>query len=130
MPSQEDIANQQELLATYRRRLAGHLKQQAALGESYAPPGVQEGIREARDNIRRIKGILRGWRTAVEDLPDDEPSAATPFVSPASPITSEAPRARIFMSYKRDTDPDELVALEIYRALSQQHDVFIDQSML
>ena len=31
MPTQEDIANQQELLATYRRRLARHLKQLAQM---------------------------------------------------------------------------------------------------
>ncbi|NEZ68291.1 TIR domain-containing protein [Leptolyngbyaceae cyanobacterium CCMR0082] len=37
--------------------------------------------------------------------------------------------ARIFLSYKRQADPDEPIALEIYDALSKQHQVFIDQSM-
>ena len=41
-----------------------------------------------------------------------------------------APRARIFISYKRDVAPDEPVAMEVYRALSQRHEVFIDQTML
>lgn len=38
-------------------------------------------------------------------------------------------RSRIFISYKRGVEPDEPVALEIFRALSQDHDVFIDQTM-
>src|SRR5262245_58125876 len=106
MPSQEDIANQQELLTTYRRRLAGHLKQQAALGEAYTPPGVPEGIRDARDNIRRLKEILRAWGVAVEDLPDDEPPASGSFASTLPKSGSEPARARIFISYKRNVDPD------------------------
>ncbi|MDZ8184085.1 MAG: AAA-like domain-containing protein [Nostoc sp. ChiSLP02] len=35
----------------------------------------------------------------------------------------------IFISYKRNVDPDEQVALQVYQALSQQHKVFIDQTM-
>ena len=35
-------------------------------------------------------------------------------------------RARIFISYKR-VEPDTSVAREVFEALSQQHDVFIDQ---
>jgi hypothetical protein len=130
MPSQEEIANQQELLVTHRRRLAGYLKQQAALGEAYAPPGVQEGIREARANIRRIKGILHDWDVAIEDLPDDQsPTDVLPvLITPEK--GSEPSRRRIFISYKRNADPDQQIALAVYQALSQQHDVFIDQTML
>lgn len=39
-------------------------------------------------------------------------------------------RARVFISYKRNAEPDEGVALQVYEALSRQHDVFIDQSMV
>jgi TIR domain-containing protein len=39
-------------------------------------------------------------------------------------------RARIFISYKRNVEPDEPVALQIFKALSQQYDIFIDQTML
>jgi AAA-like domain/TIR domain/CHAT domain len=39
-------------------------------------------------------------------------------------------RQRIFISYKRDAKPDEPIALQIFQALSQQHEVFIDQRML
>lgn len=38
-------------------------------------------------------------------------------------------RARVFISYKRNSDPDETVALKVYEALKRQHDVFIDQTM-
>jgi hypothetical protein len=48
MSHREDIANQQELLATHRRTLAHYLAQQAQLGVAYTPPGVAQGIHEAR----------------------------------------------------------------------------------
>ena len=38
--------------------------------------------------------------------------------------------ARVFISYKRNVEPDEPVALALYEALSAQHEVFIDQAML
>jgi predicted nucleotide-binding protein len=38
------------------------------------------------------------------------------------------PRKRkIFISYKRNTEPDEMVALAIFKELSKGHEVFIDQ---
>lgn len=38
-------------------------------------------------------------------------------------------RKRVFISYKRNVQPDQRIALEIFRSLSQEHDVFIDQTM-
>ena len=37
---------------------------------------------------------------------------------------------RIFLSYKRNEDPDEPLATELYEALSKQYDMFIDQIMV
>jgi hypothetical protein len=37
---------------------------------------------------------------------------------------------RVFISYKRDVEPDESLALQVYNALSQHHEVFIDQRLL
>lgn len=42
----------------------------------------------------------------------------------------EAARSRVFVSYKRDVEPDEPVACEICAALQAHHDVFIDRNML
>jgi hypothetical protein len=39
-------------------------------------------------------------------------------------------KLHIFISYKRNVEPDEPVALQIFEALSDQYDVFIDKSML
>jgi outer membrane protein assembly factor BamB len=72
---EEDIAQQQQLLAAHRRTLAHYLMQQAALGTANTPPAVTHGIREARDNIRRIKQFLRDRGVAVANHPDDEPPA-------------------------------------------------------
>jgi hypothetical protein len=92
MPSQEDIANQQELLAAHRRTLAEYLKQQALISELYTPPSIVHGIDDARADIRRVKDILRGWSVPVEDHPDDEETTAQPPIEAPEP---RAPRRRL-----------------------------------
>lgn len=72
MPDQEAIEHQLQLLAAYRQTLMQYLKQQAMIGMVYIQPGVAQGIRESRANIRRIKGILKGWGVNVDNWPDDE----------------------------------------------------------
>lgn len=72
MPSEEDISAQWKLLVAHRRTLAAYLERQAGYGGRFATPvEVLNGISEARDNIVRIKAILRGWSVEVDDLPDD-----------------------------------------------------------
>ncbi len=49
---------------------------------------------------------------------------------PAPPQTqTSAKTARIFLSYKRNVAPDQKLALELNQALSEKHEVFIDQEM-
>jgi WD40 repeat protein len=74
MSTEDEIVAQQVLLATYRQTLAHYLRQQAMQGEAFALPVVSSGIREARENISRIKRLLRTWGAEVEDHPDDEPA--------------------------------------------------------
>lgn len=47
-----------------------------------------------------------------------------------SETTPGGGRSRIFISYKRGKVPDEAVAMEVFQALRQFHEVFIDQTML
>ena len=82
MASPEEIKHQQDLLTTYRNTLAHYLKQEAGLGKLHAPPGVAHGIREARENIQRIKKNLRDWHAEVADHPDD---GDTPVIAPSAP---------------------------------------------
>jgi eukaryotic-like serine/threonine-protein kinase len=80
----EEIAQQRELLATYRRTLA-HLLQQAAQygGVPFAPPQTANGIVEARAQIQQIKVALRAAGRAVADDPnDDAPPHTEPVISP------------------------------------------------
>ncbi|MDQ2995499.1 MAG: NACHT domain-containing protein [Chloroflexota bacterium] len=72
MLNQDDIDNQQALLAAHRRTLAVYLHQQAALGV-LTPPGVVNGIAEVRDQIGQIKAVLRAASVAVDDHPNDTP---------------------------------------------------------
>ena len=65
--------------------LSVYLRQRATIGASHASPGVINGIRDARDNIRRIKQILREWNVPVVDHPDDE----EPLVSSPKPVPKE-----------------------------------------
>lgn len=90
MAAEEEIAHQQELLKRYRRNLAHLVKQVISFGgEDAAPLSTMNSLDDTRANIRRIKGILRGWGIAVEDHPDD---ADQPVASglPLSPPTSKA----------------------------------------
>jgi hypothetical protein len=49
---------------------------------------------------------------------------------PMENLPSAKQRARIFISYKRNIEPDEPVATAVYEALSKHYDVFIDRTML
>jgi hypothetical protein len=68
----EEIDEQQQLLATYRRTLAVYLQQQAEIGRAYSPPALINGINETRDNIRRIKSLLGTSGITVAEDPDDD----------------------------------------------------------
>jgi hypothetical protein len=72
MLTQEEIAQQFQLLATYRRTLAVYLRQQAAIGEAFSPPALVNGIWDARQNIRRIKAALRASGLSIPEAANDE----------------------------------------------------------
>jgi hypothetical protein len=79
MPDEEEIANQQALLNTYRRNLARLVRQAASYGgEEAAPINIANNLDDARANIGRIKDILRGWSVKVDDLPDENAPAVAP----------------------------------------------------
>ncbi len=98
MHDPEDIAHQQKLLTTYRRSLAHSLEQQAAFG-LHTPQHIVFTIEEARNNIRRIKGILSGWGVVVEDEPNDEPPA-----KPAAPPAGSSLRQTKIKNLQRRLD--------------------------
>jgi predicted ATPase len=83
MPTADDIAQQQALLAAHRRTLAALLQQHALFGAAHAPPSLVNGIDDARASIARSKATLRAWGVAVEDHLDDQaPGTSTPLGSP------------------------------------------------
>jgi len=87
---QETIAQQLDLLAANRRRLAVLLRQQARLGD-YAPPHMLLEIEDAQAEVRAIKEALSAARVAVEDEPNDE-------IEPAA----GAPHARLNLQERRN----------------------------
>lgn len=91
MPNQEDILHQQKLLSVHRRSLAQLLEQQAMVGPASAEPAIGHNIRDARENIQRIKEALREWAVEIEDLPDDSPPGQA---QPAAQPTLPAPQAQ------------------------------------
>lgn len=118
-PTHEAIKQQLDLLATYRKRLVDQVRQLAGLGELHAPAGLLGEIREARDEIARIKGVLRGWGVQADDMPNDFEQGM-----PAQPH-----RLRVFISYKHEEAPDAPLANEIAAALRSSCDVFIDTDL-
>ncbi|MBI4663007.1 MAG: AAA-like domain-containing protein [Verrucomicrobia bacterium] len=67
--------------------------------------------------------VLEKTSSAVSEKDESIPKTA-------SEGTSAVPKARVFISYKRETDPDEKIALAVCEALNKLHEVFIDQTML
>ena len=80
------------------------------------------GFYDALGAGRSIEDGFEFGRTSI-DL-ESIPESCTPVLK-----STENAGKRIFMSYKRDVQPDEPVALQILQALSPQHQVFIDQNM-
>lgn len=73
MPSVSEINHQLELLKLYRRNVATLLKQKALNGgNATCPIHILNAIDDNRNEIRRIKYILRNWEVRIEDHPDDE----------------------------------------------------------
>lgn len=70
----QEIIDQLNLLAVYRRRLTYQISQRALQGQA-APFSLIEDIRTAREDIRRIKVSLRRWEVTIEDQADDEETA-------------------------------------------------------
>src|SRR5262249_55049959 len=87
----ETIAQQLDLLAAHRRRLASYLRQQAELG-MLTPPGAVNDIEAARTEIRRIKEALRKDEVSVEEGPNDE---APPQVEQVPPHQIGGPQITI-----------------------------------
>ena len=95
------------------------------------PPGVVPDA--SADQSSRAKALLEwvespggcGLTAFLEALELVAPGAFTPEPSPAALPAS----CQIFLSYKRTVEPDEPVAVAIYDALKDSHQVFIDQSM-
>ncbi|MDM8531962.1 AAA-like domain-containing protein [Anaerolineales bacterium HSG25] len=52
------------------------------------------------------------------------------MISVQSSDQSDSSTARVFISYKRDVEPDEPIALQVFSTLNQEHYCFIDQQML
>jgi hypothetical protein len=68
---QEEIDQQQILLIAHRRTLAVYLQRLALVGAAHVPPEVANGINDAREQIARVKTILRTAGVQVTDHPDD-----------------------------------------------------------
>jgi NACHT domain len=87
MASQKTIDQQRQRLAAHRATLAHYLFQRAQLGTAHEPPGVANGIAEARAGIAHCKAILRGWGVEVAEHPDDNGPSAPPTRG-AAPLRS------------------------------------------
>lgn len=90
MPTSDDIRHQQNLLEIHRRNLALLVRQYNLQGgAAYATPVVVNGLHENREEIKRLKTVLRAWGVVVEDQPDDEePPREVILPAPARPASA------------------------------------------
>ncbi|ESA34123.1 tir protein [Leptolyngbya sp. Heron Island J] len=93
-----------------------------------------EGIPETGTPIlkqRRPKSVKPSVSVPSVDTTSEATAVKSDDVVPSAnvqPVKAGA-RSRIFISYKRGVEPDEKLALAVHQSLSQDHDVFIDQTM-
>ena len=85
----------------------------------------EDGIAETMTPVLRM-GHSASGQSNDSALPLEPNHSQTSAPQRDIKISSE----RVFISYKRDVSPDEPVALALFKALGQQHEVFIDQAML
>lgn len=110
MPTTEEIAGQQKLLAMYRELLAGYQWQQEQWESADMPAFLRDGIAAIRHHIMAIKGTLRGWQIAVDDHPDEQ--------LPADDLAGEVARQRMQLRMQRDQLARELLLQKKYGELS------------
>ncbi|MEL6605466.1 MAG: AAA-like domain-containing protein [Cyanobacteria bacterium J06614_10] len=75
-----------------------------------------------------IPVLKRKGEVAMPHFPSQNPVPISQPVPAA--IAQPVKRARVVISYKRDVEPDEPIALQIFESLRSHHDAFIDQNML
>lgn len=88
---------------------------------------------EPKDRYLRARDFTEALSRALANSPQQ--LLGIPFEPPTRPfktdqLLTQEKRAHIFLSYKRQAQPDEAVALQLYESLRERHDVFIDQNML
>jgi len=118
MTTEEDINGQQQLLKAHRQTLEILLGQRALHTTAFAPPSIEHGIREARDQIQIIKQTLRNLGVSVADHPSDEDkSTAKPKVLTKSIFVSSSYEEPIVF-------PPENIRLLIDRWLGQSESLY------
>ena len=87
-----------------------------------AQPGVRTGELLSWADSQGGCGLDAIYTLLREYIPDFQPARQ-------AEDDASAQGCRVFISYKRDVEPDEAIALQLYEALGQTHAVFIDQTM-
>jgi hypothetical protein len=122
------------VLATYRDV---YLRKRPVVDDELSPIKSHlklSGIVHRDSNTLRVRNPIYskvfGLRWIRENLATG-PQVSVPQLKavrtrPAQPTNGDR-QARIFISYKRDADPDEPIAEKVYRAFKRNHQVFYDQ---
>jgi hypothetical protein len=76
MTDADKTTSLQEQLAAHRATLTVYLRQLASLGADHAPPGLHNGINDARAGIAHCKTALRAAGVVVDDHSVDTTQAA------------------------------------------------------
>jgi len=110
----------------------------APFGKLQALPKDAKPVSSWSDRDQAFLNVAQGIRATVEELAG---SSASPHAVSEKPSTDREVAApeqgsgrlrfmKVFISYKRNVEPDEPLALRVYEALREHCEVFIDQTLL
>ena len=99
MPTPDDIKEYQKQLSIYRQNLSVLLSQAAQYGgEQAAPLSAINSLADTRENIQKLKEIIRSGGVRVDDKPEEIAlvrRALDEAISKQSPSVSENERSRV-----------------------------------
>ncbi len=123
--SQSDLTRQKQAL---ERRRTDLTEEYEAANEQLGRTLNEVNRRRLQRQIEDLERQLKETEQKINEVEQKARAASTP-VSDLDSMAGTPERKRLFISYKRDVEPDEIVAIQLCHAFQPEYEVFIDQAM-
>ena len=80
-------------------------------------------------NAISLYGIDESYSPVLLQKVEGQTQSPSPTLTAQNQNSTSVQSVRIFISYKRDVEPDKSLALEIYRTLNENYEIVIDQEI-